>query len=171
MTDSDVPERGGSRRRSVAKSTQRSNAATTHPKSSSTGIGTRTAAGVLRRAFAPQLVSTKRKRSALAVAAIADMLQLGFFEGFALGAFFPPDIVLDLLVVGALIALLGFRFRLLVALALELTPGATLFPSWTAFVLSLQSADLPKHPERSSGFPPRSGASYGAESTAHASAR
>lgn len=104
-----------------------------------------------RQVLRPGVVSTKRKRSALAVAAIADMLQLGFFEGFTFGAAFPPDLILDGVVAITLVMLLGFRWRLLIALGLELVPGATLFPSWTAFVLSLQSADMPR--ERSSVLP------------------
>jgi hypothetical protein len=48
-----------------------------------------------------------------------------------------PDAALDAGVAGVLLLVLGFRWRLLFSLALELVPFATLMPSWTAVVLSL----------------------------------
>jgi len=62
---------------------------------------------------------------------------MGFFMEFLGGALSLPDDVLDIVVAIALTATLGFRWRLLFALALELTPGVALFPSWTAFVMTL----------------------------------
>ncbi len=40
-----------------------------------------------------------------------------------------------------LVALLGFRWRLMFALGLEMVPGAQLFPSWTAFLISLPTVE------------------------------
>ncbi len=119
-----------------------------NPLSKTAKVSAAAIAGSARQALLPDVVSTKRKRSALAVAAIADMIQLGFFEGFQFGAVFPPDIVLDGIVAIVLTCLLGFRWRLVFALGLELLPAATLFPSWTAFVMSLQSADNSRSLER-----------------------
>ncbi len=85
----------------------------------------------------PAAVPAGRKKIALAIAGIADLLQMGFFMEFMGGALSLPDDVLDVLVVIALTATLGFRWRLLFAFMLELTPGVALFPSWTAFVLTL----------------------------------
>ena len=95
---------------------------------------------------------------ALAIAALADVVQLGFFPVFGAGGLSAPDDVLDLTVAVALVITLGWRWRLFVALALELLPGVALFPSWTAFVAMLpvgpEAAGLPSgapaaaHPPR-----------------------
>lgn len=106
-------------------------------------------------------VPAGRKKIALGIAAIADLLQMGFFLEFMGGALSPPDDVLDLVVVIALTATLGFRWRLLFALALELTPGVALFPSWTAFVMTLPTVpaedrlpDIVVQAEPATGLPP-----------------
>ena len=96
--------------------------------------------------MSPVAVSSKRKKVALALAGLADLLQLGFFPLFGEGALSVPDDVLDVVVAVALLAVLGFRWRLAGALVLELVPGATLFPTWTAVVMSLPAhapAELP----------------------------
>jgi hypothetical protein len=85
----------------------------------------------------PAAVSSKRKRIALALAGIADLAQMGFFPIFGEGALSIPDDVLDLAIALVLLLILGFRWRLAAALVLELVPGATLFPTWTAVVMSL----------------------------------
>jgi hypothetical protein len=87
--------------------------------------------------ISPAAVSRKRKRMGLAIAVLADLLQMGMFEVFMPGALSPPDDVLDVIVGVLLMIVIGFRWRFLFALVLELTPGAALFPSWTGFVLSL----------------------------------
>lgn len=86
-------------------------------------------------------VSRTRKRVALVLAGVADAVQLGFFPMFGEGALSIPDDALDVLVALALLLTLGFRWRLLLSLAFELVPGATLFPTWTAMVLTLPSTD------------------------------
>jgi hypothetical protein len=83
------------------------------------------------------VVSSKRKRLALTVAGIADLTQLGFLPLFGEGALSIPDDVLDAAVALILLFVLGFRWRLAGALLVELVPGATLFPTWTAVVMSL----------------------------------
>jgi hypothetical protein len=86
------------------------------------------------------MVTPRRKKIALAVAALADAAQLGFFPVFAEGALSIPDDALDAVVALTLLLVLGWRWRIVGALALELVPGIALFPSWTAFVLTLPSA-------------------------------
>ena len=91
----------------------------------------------------PGAVPAGRKKIALGLAAIADLIQAGYFPIFGEGALSPPDDVLDLGVVLVLCLVLGFRWRLVMALAMELVPGATLFPTWTAVVLSLPTVPSP----------------------------
>jgi hypothetical protein len=90
-------------------------------------------------------VTPRRKKIALAIAALADAVQLGFFPVFAEGALSLPDDALDALVALLLLLTLGWRWRLLAALAVELVPGVAVFPTWTAFVLMVKSdAPAPK---------------------------
>ncbi len=84
-------------------------------------------------------VSPRRKKIALAIAALADAIQLGLFPVFAEGALSIPDDVLDVVVAALLLVTLGWRWRIVAALAFELVPGAALFPSWTAFVMTMRS--------------------------------
>jgi hypothetical protein len=79
----------------------------------------------------------RQKRIALAIAALADLLQLALPPLFAEGAFSPFDVILDLACASALLFTLGWRWGILVALGLELVPGLALCPSWTVFVMTL----------------------------------
>jgi hypothetical protein len=83
------------------------------------------------------MVTPRRKKIALVIAALADALQLGFIPVFGGGALSIPDDALDLAVAVALVLTLGWQWRIAVALAIELVPGVALFPSWTAFVATL----------------------------------
>src|SRR5579885_2235704 len=74
-------------------------------------------------------VSPTRKKVALVLAGLADLVQLGFFPIFGEGALSIPDDVLDVIVAMALFITLGFKLRVLLALAIELIPGIALFPS------------------------------------------
>ena len=96
-----------------------------------------TLAKATRASLSPAAVPASRKKIALGLAAIADLIQAGYFPIFGEGVLSPPDDLLDLGVAIVLVAVLGFRWRLVMALAMELVPGATLFPTWTAVVLSL----------------------------------
>ena len=96
--------------------------------------------------LATHAVSPGRKKLALAVAGLADLIQLGFFPVFGEGALSPPDDVLDVVVAIILLATLGFKLRVLGALLVELVPGIALFPSWTAVVLTLPTVETPKKP-------------------------
>lgn len=101
----------------------------------------------------PVAVDPKRKRIALAIAALADVAQVGGFPIFAEGVLSIPDDVLDVVVAVALLFVLGFRWRLVLSLAVELVPGLTLFPTWTAVVLSMPTV-APALPEAASGSTP-----------------
>jgi hypothetical protein len=95
----------------------------------------------------------KKKRIALAIALAADVLQLGLAPLFVEGALSPLADALDLVVVVALVLTLGWRWRTVLALGVELVPGLALFPSWTAVVATLPTAE-PKRElsaERSAG--------------------
>jgi hypothetical protein len=85
------------------------------------------------------MVSPRRKKFALMIAALADAVQLGLFPVFAEGALSVPDDALDALVALTLLITLGWQWRLVGALAIELVPGAALFPSWTACVMTLST--------------------------------
>lgn len=82
-------------------------------------------------------VSQKRKAVALAIAMTADLLQLVLWPAFAGGAASPFDDALDLVVGALLLLTLGFSGRLALAFAMELVPGADLFPTWSAVVVSI----------------------------------
>jgi hypothetical protein len=87
-------------------------------------------------------VTPTRKKVALAIAAVADLVQLGFFPVFGEGALSIPDDVLDVVVAAALFVTLGFKLRVLLALAIELVPGVALFPSWTAVVATIPAVSV-----------------------------
>src|SRR5437899_6939607 len=88
-------------------------------------------------------LSRSKKRLALGIAAAADLAQLFFLPLFGEGALSPLEDALDVVVAIALVTLLGFRWRMALAFALELIPGVALFPSWTAVVASLPASDDP----------------------------
>jgi hypothetical protein len=102
--------------------------------------------------LASHAVSSRRKKLALVIAGLADLIQLGLFPFFAEGALSIPDDVLDVVVVVLLLVTLGWRWRLLLALAVELVPGAALFPSWTAVVATLPAFE---HVPEGKQLPPR----------------
>jgi len=76
-----------------------------------------------------------RWRWALVIALLSDAL------GFAVALIPPAEWVLDALTAGVLFAVLGFRWPLLVALAIEAVPALQLFPAWTLVVAALASTE------------------------------
>ena len=82
-----------------------------------------------------QLSESSRNKVALAVALIADLLQIIIFPVFAPGFFSPVENVLDIAVGAALWALLGWHYSFLPALVAESIPGLGLVPTWTASAL------------------------------------
>jgi hypothetical protein len=87
----------------------------------------------------PVTVARNRKVWALAVAGLSDVAQLVFSPLFVEGASSPFEVALDAATALAILLILGFHWRLGLALVAELVPGADLFPTWTAVVLSLPS--------------------------------
>lgn len=87
---------------------------------------------------------TPGKAAALAVAIAADAVQLAVFPLFGEGFASPFDDVLDVVVAGVLIKLLGFHWALMPALGAELVPGLDLAPTWTATVLLLTNTGWKK---------------------------
>ncbi len=81
-----------------------------------------------------------RKRIVLAfsLSVIADIIQFPITAVEGAGFFFIPgalaDFVVDCVVMGAMIKLLGFHWMLLPSLILEAIPGLDLLPTWTACV-------------------------------------
>jgi hypothetical protein len=101
-------------------------------------------AGAAHTGLKDHAVSPRRKKIALGIAGLADLIQLGFFPAFAEGVLSIPDDILDILVVIALFITLGFKWRILAAFIVELVPGVALFPSWTAVVLSIPTQKEPQ---------------------------
>lgn len=76
-----------------------------------------------------------RWRWALVTALLSDALGFGVM-------LWPPALwLLDAITAAVLFALLGFRWPLLPALAIEVVPGLELFPAWTLIVLALAGAE------------------------------
>lgn len=73
----------------------------------------------------------------MTIAVLADLVQMVLWPAFAEGVASPFDDALDGVVALSLLLTLGWSGRLMAALALELTPGAALFPTWTAVVMSI----------------------------------
>jgi hypothetical protein len=94
-------------------------------------------------------ISPKRKRAAVAIAAIADIAQWFFFPVLVEGAASPLEVALDVATALAILLVVGFQWRLVIALLAELVPGLDMFPTWTAVVLSLptHAPALPAPPE------------------------
>lgn len=82
-------------------------------------------------------VPPRRKALALAIAVVSDVVQFALLPMFTEGFASPFDVVLDVATALAILLVVGFHFRLVFALALELIPGVDLFPTWTAMVLTL----------------------------------
>lgn len=85
----------------------------------------------------PEAIPSRRKNWALFVAGISDLTQVLFLPAFAEGAASPFEVALDAMTALIIMLIVGFKWRLAVALAAELVPGVDLFPTWTAMVLSL----------------------------------
>jgi hypothetical protein len=79
-------------------------------------------------------IKAPEQRLAWMVALAADAIQIVALPLFAPGGFSPADTLLDLVVGGALLRLLGWHWAFLPTFAAELVPGLDLFPTWTAAV-------------------------------------
>ena len=82
-----------------------------------------------------------RWRWALVVAVLSDAL------GFSVVLMPPVQWLVDALTVMVLFAVLGFRWPLLGALAIEAVPAVQVFPAWTLVVAALASTETQKTPQ------------------------
>ena len=76
-------------------------------------------------------------RAAIALAIVADAVQILIFPLFAEGAISPLDDILDLTVMVALIRLIGWHWEFLPSFIAELVPGLDLVPFWTLAVVNV----------------------------------
>jgi len=76
----------------------------------------------------------QRLRRALVIAVVSDIL------GFAVVLFPPVQWALDAVTALLLLVVLGFRWQLLIALAIEVIPMLELFPAWTLVVFAIAAA-------------------------------
>jgi hypothetical protein len=78
-----------------------------------------------------------RMKAALAVAILADVLQIFVFPYVIEGGVSPVDDVIDLAAGGILSALLGWHWEFLPSFAGKLMPGVDLVPLWTLAVANV----------------------------------
>lgn len=86
-----------------------------------------------------QLVLTPgtRLKTAMALAIVADIVQMIVFPFFIEGAASPADDLLDLGMAGALSWLLGWHWEFLPSALGKLVPGVDLVPLWTLAVANV----------------------------------
>jgi hypothetical protein len=89
-----------------------------------------------------------RLRTALALAIVADVVQMIGFPFFVEGAASPVDDLVDLGMAGILTFLLGWHWEFLPSFAAKLIPGVDLVPLWTLAVANVyrRSKKLPNQP-------------------------
>lgn len=78
-----------------------------------------------------------RFRAAMALAIIADALQIVIFPLFIQGGASPADDVLDFGVGAVLVSLLGWHWEFLPSFFAKLVPGVDLVPFWTMAVANV----------------------------------
>jgi len=78
-----------------------------------------------------------RFQAALALAIIADALQIVVFPLFVEGALSPADDILDFGIGALLIHLLGWHWEFLPSFFAKLVPGVDLVPFWTLAVVNV----------------------------------
>jgi hypothetical protein len=84
-----------------------------------------------------------RYRAAMAVAIIADALQLAILPVFIEGAESPAEDVLDFGVGAVLVYLLGWHWEFLPSFLGKLVPGVDLVPFWTMAVANVYRKSKP----------------------------
>ncbi len=88
-----------------------------------------------------------RWRWALLIAVASDALAFGV-------VLFPPaQWLLDAVTAAALLFVLGFRWQLFVALAVEAIPALELFPAWALAVLAMAGTTTQNSPEGNASEP------------------
>jgi len=81
-------------------------------------------------------LKSARWRGAFVVAVLSDAV------GFGVVLLPPVQWMVDAVTAALLFAVLGFRWSLLSALAIEVVPGLELFPAWTLVVAALAGTDM-----------------------------
>lgn len=76
-----------------------------------------------------------KMRWALLIAVVSDVL------GFAVVLLPPVQWTVDAVTAVALLLVLGYRWKLLVALAIEVVPAIQVFPAWTLVVLAIAATE------------------------------
>jgi len=82
-----------------------------------------------------ELVVNNPRRTALAIAVMADALQIVLFPLFGEGGLSPLNDALDVVVAWLMIRLLGWHWAFVPSFIAELVPGLDLVPTWTIAVL------------------------------------
>ena len=83
-------------------------------------------------------LKSPRWRWAFLTAVLSDAL------GFGVALWPPAEWLLDALTAAVLLAILGFRWPLMAALAVEVVPGLQLCPAWTLVVVALAGSSPPE---------------------------
>jgi hypothetical protein len=78
-----------------------------------------------------------RFHAALALAIVADALQIVFLPLFVEGALSPADDVFDFAIAALLVNLLGWHWEFLPSFLVKLVPGVDLVPFWTIAVVNV----------------------------------
>ena len=78
-----------------------------------------------------------RMRVALALAVVADIVQIALFPLFIEGAASPADDLLDLGMAGVLSFLLGWQWEFAPSFVAKLVPGVDFVPFWTLAVANV----------------------------------
>jgi hypothetical protein len=78
-----------------------------------------------------------RMRAALALAVVADLVQIAVFPLFVEGAASPADDVLDCCMAGVLGYLLGWHWEFAPSFLAKLVPGVDFVPFWTLAVANV----------------------------------
>jgi hypothetical protein len=84
-----------------------------------------------------------RMKAALALAILADFLQIVLFPVFLPGVESPPDDIVDGCMAGILSWLLGWHWEFLPTFAGKLIPGVDLVPLWTLAVANVYRKSRP----------------------------
>lgn len=101
-------------------------------------------------------LTTAQARTALAVAAAADLLQIVLLPAFFPGAMSPANDAIDVAVAIVLLRLLGWHWAFLPAFLAEAVPVLDLAPTWTAAVfLATRGRAVPAPPPEIVVEPPR----------------
>ncbi|MGD0738265.1 MAG: hypothetical protein ABR957_01630 [Terracidiphilus sp.] len=85
-----------------------------------------------------------RMKAALALAVVADIVQIVLFPVFFTGAESPPDDIVDICMAGILSWLLGWHWEFLPSFAGKLIPGFDLVPLWSLAVANVYRKSRPR---------------------------